>query len=86
MAKGKLVPLDGVYAVRVFIDDHRYQGAMFCHQQLLEVYILDFNDNLYDCHVNITIQRRIRAIKRFHDDSDLTKAIANDVVIIRKHN
>ncbi len=85
VAEGKLVPLDGVYAGLVFIGDLRYRGAMFCRHRLIEVHIVDFKGDLYDHRVKLTIQRRIRAIRRFNDDRDLVKAIVNDVALVRKY-
>jgi riboflavin kinase/FMN adenylyltransferase len=86
ISKGKLMPLDGVYSVHVLIDNRQYKGAMFCHQHFVEVHILDYKGILYERSVSVAIQRRIRAIKRFHNDNDLRTAIAADVEMIGKHN
>ncbi len=84
VTKDKLVPLDGVYAVRVLINDRQFDGAMFCRSRLLEVYMLDFKETLYGSYVTVAIQRRIRAIQQFSNNGDLSKAIAHDVAAVRK--
>ncbi len=81
--KEKLLPLDGVYEVKLEINNVLYQGAMFLSHNTVEVHIIDFSDNLYDQDVTIMLMRRLRAIKRFSDDESLKKAIAGDIERIK---
>ncbi len=75
----KLLPLDGVYEVKLDIDNKGYKGAMFLSHRTIEVYIIDFSGNLYDQKVTVKFLRRLRAIKEFPDDKSLKEAITNDI-------
>lgn len=79
VSKKKLMPLDGVYRVRVRLHDQSYRGALFCKQELLEVHILGFSGDLYREKVTIELLKRIRAVERFGSDDALRRAIARDV-------
>ncbi|MDH4211247.1 MAG: riboflavin biosynthesis protein RibF [candidate division WOR-3 bacterium] len=80
----KLIPLDGVYMVKINASGHQYSGAMFCRHDLLEVYIVEFSGDLYGKTVRIEFRERIRGIEHFADDSSLKAAIAADVGKITK--
>lgn len=77
----KLLPMDGVYKVRVFIDgqDQGHPGALFCRHDLLEAHLVGFSGDLYGRNVTIGFVERIRSIEHFADDRTLTQAIANDI-------
>ena len=75
----KLMPLDGVYKVRVHVLGRGFLGAMFLRHDELEVHILDFSGSLYRKEVTVTLIKRIRSIERFHSDEALRRAIAHDV-------
>ncbi len=79
VAKEKLLPLDGVYEVKLEIENKAYQGAMFLKQNEIEVHILNFSGNLYDQILTVEFIRRLRAIRKFADDESLKKAIAEDI-------
>ncbi len=79
----KLLPLDGVYKVRAFIDDREFLGAMFCRYSTVEVHLINFSGDLYRREVAVKILARLRDIKQFTDDSALKMAIAFDVKEIR---
>uniref|UniRef100_A0A7C4X9U7 Riboflavin biosynthesis protein n=1 Tax=candidate division WOR-3 bacterium TaxID=2052148 RepID=A0A7C4X9U7_UNCW3 len=75
----KLLPLDGVYEVKLEIKNIIYKGAMFLGHNRIEVHILKFNGNLYKQKITVQIIRRLRAIKNFSDDESLKRAIAGDI-------
>jgi riboflavin kinase/FMN adenylyltransferase len=75
----KLIPLDGVYRVRICTRGKEYSGALFCRHDLLEVHIIDFSGDLYGEHVRIEFEERIRGIEQFADDNGLKGAIAADI-------
>lgn len=75
----KLIPLDGVYKVKVAVREREYLGAMFCRHDLLEVHIIGFNEEVYGDYVEIKLLERIRAIEQFKDDDSLKTAIAEDI-------
>jgi riboflavin kinase/FMN adenylyltransferase len=80
----KLIPLDGVYKVRVAVNDEDLFGAMFCRHELLEVHIIGFTGDLYGQRVTIKFLERIRGIEQFADDTALKAAIAKDITTIGK--
>jgi riboflavin kinase/FMN adenylyltransferase len=82
--KDKLLPLDGVYKVRVSYDKYDLLGAMFCRHTIVEVHLISFSGNLYHKNVVIKVLERIRDIKEFSDDSALKAAIASDVKKIKR--
>ncbi len=81
--KDKLLPLDGVYEVKLEIKGKDYQGAMFLTHNVIEVHILDFSGNLYGQKISTKLVKRLRAIKKFPDDESLKKAIADDIKRIK---
>jgi riboflavin kinase/FMN adenylyltransferase len=78
----KLIPLDGVYKVRVKTNNEDLVGALFCRHELLEVHIIGFNGNLYGQRVTIRFLERIRGVEQFADDKALKAAIAKDITAI----
>ena len=75
----KLLPLDGVYKVKVGFDNKELLGAMFCHHNLIEVHLINFSGALYKKETTIKLLERIRDIKKFPDDETLKSAIATDI-------
>jgi len=75
----KLIPLDGVYKVKVVIDKDEHLGAMFCRHDLLEVHIVDFSRDIYGKSVTTKFVERIRGIQHFSDDKALKSAISEDI-------
>jgi len=83
----ELLPKDGVYAVKVKIEGLFYDGACnigtnptFNDQALaIEVFLFDFEGDLYGKEVVICFIDRIRDEKVFSDASSLQQAIADDI-------
>jgi riboflavin kinase/FMN adenylyltransferase len=83
----KLLPADGVYAVRLVVDGMRHAAVANLgvrptfsqHQRVLEVHILDFNDTLYGRTVTVEFARRIRGELKFDGVSALVAQIGRDV-------
>lgn len=75
----KLIPLDGVYKVRVVISKDEHLGAMFCRHDLLEVHIVNFSRDIYGKSVTTKFLERIRGIEHFRDDKALKSAISEDI-------
>jgi riboflavin kinase/FMN adenylyltransferase len=81
--KNKLMPLDGVYKVKVMIEEKEFLGALFCRHDLIEIYIINFSGDLYAREVSVKFAERIRGIEHFSDDEALKSAIARDVEKIK---
>ncbi len=82
--ENKLIPLDGVYEVRVDFGKQEFTGAMFCRHDLLEVHIIGFSGDIYGENVRVRFLKRIRGIEHFADDATLKKAISRDIQAICK--
>lgn len=83
----KLLPPDGVYAVRVTLDDRRTFGGMmnqgprptFGEQaRTLEVHLFDFDGELYGETVNVEWVRRLRAVQAFPSRDALVAQLEQD--------
>jgi riboflavin kinase / FMN adenylyltransferase len=83
----KLLPPDGVYAVRVTLDDGRTFGGMmnqgprptFGEQaRTLEVHLFDFDGELYGETVNVEWVRRLRAVQAFPSREALVAQLEQD--------
>jgi riboflavin kinase/FMN adenylyltransferase len=85
-------PKPGVYAVMVEVDDKQYMGAAnlgynptFENTDLsLEVYILDFSENIYGKPIMVRFIDRLRDEKRFSGLDELIAQIQKDVEITRE--
>lgn len=88
----KLIPANGVYAVRIRMRDKQYNGVMnigsrptvdgFGRTQ--EVHIFDFNDDIYGELVTVEVVSFIRAEKKFDSVETLKKHIWEDAETARK--
>ena len=81
------LPEDGVYATRAYIDKKTYKSMTNIGQnptfgdtkRSVEVYILDYHDNLYGRELKIDIIKRLRRERKFDTAQQLEKQIAEDV-------
>ena len=81
------LPADGVYATWSHIDDQIYQSMTNIGKQLtfgggqrtIEVYILDYHDNLYGHELTIDLMERLRGEKQFGTAEELKKQISEDI-------
>jgi len=86
-----MLPLDGVYAVRVDVDGTEYRGAMnigpnptFAEQrQKLEVHLLDFQGDLYGRELRVTFTARLRDTTTFPNLEALVAQLHRDVARAR---
>ena len=84
--KWKLFPADGVYAVKVNIDNRSLKGMINIGKKptvggkdkSLEVHIFDFSNNIYGKEIKVRFIRRIRDEKRFEDLEGLKKQLFID--------
>jgi len=82
----KLLPPDGVYAVRVSVGDQRYGGMMnqgprptFGEEsRTLEVHLFDFDGELYGEVVDVEWVRRLRAVQAFPSRDALVAQLERD--------
>ncbi len=81
------LPTDGVYATWVHLNDQKYQSVTNIGkrptfdngERTVEVFLLDYQDNLYDRQLTIDIIERLRDEKRFSSVDKLVKQMEDDV-------
>jgi len=87
----KLLPPDGVYAVRVEIDGRRYDGMMNqgprptfgVHARGLEIHLFDFTGDVYGASVTVAWARRLRDTQTFPSRQALVDQIERDAIAAR---
>jgi riboflavin kinase/FMN adenylyltransferase len=83
----ELIPAEGVYAVIVQLEDNRYRGVLNIgfnptfsdNERSIEVYILDFSENIYGKSVKVFFIDRIRDEVKFDTPEQLVGQIKQDV-------
>lgn len=92
IAEWKLVPADGVYSCVVRHQGAEYRGALSIgskpsiegeHSRTVEVFLLDFDGDLYGADLRIELAEYIRQQERFDSLDDLSSRIAKDVIRVR---
>ena len=89
----KKLPAIGVYATRVFLDQHEYQGITnigvrptFEIQSVpnVETHILDFDRNIYGENLELHFIQKIRDEKKFNGATEFLARIERDKAAARK--
>ncbi len=88
----KLVPAQGIYAVRVRSPHGSHLGALnigyrptFGGDRLtIEVFLLDFDGDLYGAQLEVSFVARLRDEEKFASAGELADAIARDVAETRR--
>lgn len=88
-----VVPKNGVYLSRIIIDNKNYFGMSNIgyhptinelNKPLLEVYIFDFNENIYEKNIKVELIKYIRDEKKFNSVDELLKQLSFDEFECRK--
>jgi len=88
----ELIPKLGVYAVRVFVSDERYDGVTNIGYNptfgkgpfSIETHILDFDQNLVGEEIRISFLKKLRDEKTFGSVKHLSDQIAKDILKARE--
>lgn len=83
----KLIPPNGVYISKVYIDEKCYNSVtnvginptVSGSELVVESHILDFNQDIYGKIVTVEFYKKIRAEKKFNSIDELKVQIDNDV-------
>jgi riboflavin kinase/FMN adenylyltransferase len=92
----KLIPKNGVYAVRVLIDEQLHEGMMnigvnptILESDLsklkIEIHLFDFNRNIYGKQVKVSLSKFIRDEHKFESVEALKHQIITDQQQIQSH-
>lgn len=85
--KYKLIPGNGVYVVKVFFENESFKGLLSIgtrptinnlNQKRIEVYILDFDEDIYDENLKIEIFEKIRDDMKFNSIEELIVRMNSD--------
>ncbi|SFV70049.1 Riboflavin kinase / FMN adenylyltransferase [hydrothermal vent metagenome] len=90
--KRKISPLFGVFAVEVVIQGERFKGVanigknptLKGKKTLLEVFLFNFNSDVYQQQVQVFFKRYIRAEKKFNNLNELKSQIVKDCYLAKK--
>lgn len=83
---------EGVYASLVKINDKIYQGILYYGPRLilkeaeniLEIYLFDFEQNIYNQVISFQLKAYIRPVKNFPDSSKFKEQLVSDCSRARK--
>jgi len=84
--------IKGVYAASVVINSQQIMGALYLGPRLvkeethtvLEIYLLDFDKDVYDEEVQFQLHRFVRKPEYFSTVSEMKLALEQDVEKVRK--
>ena len=84
--KWKLIPADGVYAVKVKLREKQFYGmlnigerpTLLDNEHRIEVHIFDFETDIYDANIKVEFEKRIREEKQFDNLELLSKQLQID--------
>ena len=84
----KLIPKDGVYAVKVKVEDKMYIGMLNIGtrptfeegepKKSIEVHIIDFSGNLYHQNIKLYFHKRVRDELKFNSIEELVEQLKRD--------
>jgi riboflavin kinase/FMN adenylyltransferase len=83
----KMLPLTGIYAVEILINEHKYFGLMSIGKRptfyndgniITEVHIFEFDSNIYGENIKVNIVERIRGEEKFSSAEALIEQMNND--------
>ena len=82
----KLLPCEGVYAVRAALEEETYKGMLYIGRRPTldngalrpEVHILDFQGDIYAREITVSFMRYLRAGRRFRSPEELKEQLEQD--------
>ncbi|MBP7497851.1 MAG: bifunctional riboflavin kinase/FAD synthetase [Bacteroidales bacterium] len=90
--KNKLLPEPGIYAAIVVYNYRHYKAMLYIgnkptfdnYEQVIEVHIIDFNQDIYNKYLLVKIVEFIRDDIKFSDTQQLIQQIDKDKIIINE--
>lgn len=90
----KIIPGNGVYFVKINYKNSRLNGVMnigtrptISHvaENRIEIHIFDFNEDIYNCEINVEVLMKVRDEKKFNTIEQLSDQIEQDVLDARNY-
>ena len=91
--KNKLVPANGVYAVKIKIENSFFDGILNIgnnptfieklNAKTIEVHIFNFNENIYNQEIELELIDYLRPEIKFKNKDELIAQIENDIRIVK---
>ncbi|KAA6347151.1 Riboflavin biosynthesis protein RibF [termite gut metagenome] len=87
----KLIPANGVYGVRVTVNEKSYTGMLNIGQRptinngtcrSIEVHILHFHSDIYNCPIQVSFVQRIRQEEKFSNIEELAAQLRKDSAMV----
>ena len=83
----KLIPAEGIYACHATVPEGRFMGALHIGDRptfagagaAVEVFLLDFDGELYGCEVRLDLIERLRPVAAFGSAAGLARQMRADV-------
>jgi riboflavin kinase / FMN adenylyltransferase len=91
--KHNIIPKKGVYKTKTIFNNKKYSSLTYVgkspsimekEKPLIETYIIDFNQKIYDKKLKIVFIERIRDEIKFKSKKDLIAAIKKDIDVYKK--
>lgn len=85
--KSKLIPKEGIYAVRIKVDDVLFDGMMYIGKRPtvsdqihdnIEINLFEFNQNIYNKNICVYVQKLLRTDKKFESIEEMKIQIQKD--------
>ena len=88
----KLLPADGVYAGRAWVNSESYLAAISIGERptfhtggrVLEAHLVDFEGDMYGKEITLEFEQKIRDQIQFVSPSDLTSQMNKDIIVIKR--
>lgn len=88
----KLIPREGIYAVKVFVQNDSKKGMLYIGKRptlngittSIEVHIFDMDENLYDQNLRVELLHYVRGDKKLESLDELKKWMQKDEATIRE--
>ncbi len=88
----KLIPADGIYAVRVRVAEKQYEGMLYIGKRpifngsdlRIEVNIFNFNESIYDDTIRVSLVKKIRDDMNFSNLELLKNQLKKDEMMVQE--